>query len=267
MIINNNHIKVRRFNSGEMRLLYKDFLPLAENGKIDIIYNGEETLFELAIIIKFLQDCHMQINLTLTYLPYQRMDHNNGHEANTLKYVAELINSLHVTNLYICEPHCNLDFFKNAKAISFVDLIYGIATKEIGFDENKDYLIFTDKGSKQKYGHLGKNHIYFEKQRAKDSGQIVSHKMIGNIKENCKAILIDDIISSGETILNCIKLLDVNQKIYIVTGHFEKNKLNKRILSLRNVEKVFSSNSLTKLGNAKLRLFKCEDLINKGENK
>lgn len=261
MIINNKHIKVRRFNSGEMRLLFDDFRPLAQDGKMEILYEGEETLFELFVIVKFLQDKKMKVSLTLAYLPYQRMDHNNGYEASTLKYVAELFNSLKLQNLKVCEPHCSVDLFKNAKAISIVDAIYAKVTKEMGFDEEKDYIVFTDKGAQERYSHLGKNHIYFQKERDLKSGQIVSHKMIGKILPKRKVLLIDDIISSGATIINCAKMMG-KTNFSIISGHFEKNKLNNRVLELENVQKVFSSNSLTKKShNDKLVLFDVKDLI------
>jgi len=266
MIINNKHIKIRRFNSGEMRLLFEDFLPLIKNNFAEILYEGEESIFELFLIIKLLQSKKIEINLTLAYLPYQRMEHNNGYEACTVSYVAQIFNSLKLNHLTICEPHCKLNHFENVSSFSLVDEIYKCAIKEIDFNEEKDILVFTDKGSHERYGHLGKNHIYFEKERELISGQIAKYKMIGKLEPNRKIIIIDDIISSGETIINCVKLLNEKQ-VHIVAGHFEKNKLNNRVLELPNVACVYSSNSLTKKSNNnKLRLFKVQNLI-KGENK
>ena len=187
------------------------------------------------------------------------MDHNNGHEAPTLEYVAEFFNSLELESIKICEPHCSIDKFKNSEKIDLVGKIFKNVCKKIGFDENKDFLIFTDKGAKQRYGHLGKNHIYFEKQRSLDTGLIASHKMIGNLPKDTKAILIDDIISSGDTICSCLNLIESN--IYIICGHYEKNKYNKRLFENKKIIKIFASNSLTKQSNAKLELFKIENLI------
>ena len=259
MIINNININIKRFSSGELKLLYSDFANFAPNGTVDILYKGQETLFELFLICKFFKQNNIKTNLTLAYLPYQRMDHNNGHEAPTLEYVAEFFNSLELESLKICEPHCNLDKFKNAQKIDIVGKIFDNVCKQIGFDKNKDYLIFTDKGAKQRYGHIGKNHIYFEKQRNLETGLIASHTMIGNLPKHAKAILIDDIISSGDTICSCLDLIENN--IYIICGHYEKNKYNKRLLKNKKVIKIFASNSLTKRSLSKLELYKIENLI------
>lgn len=259
MIINNININIKRFSSGEFKLLYKDFDNFAQDGKVDILYKGQETVFELFLICKFFKDNNIKVNLTLAYLPYQRMDHHNGYEAPTLEYVAEFFNNLGLESIKICEPHCKLDMFENATKIDIVEKIFKKVCPKIKFDENKDFLIFTDKGAKQRYGHLGKNHIYFEKQRSLDTGLIASHKMIGNLPKQAKAILIDDIISSGDTICSCLDLIKNN--IYIICGHYEKNKYNKRLFENKKIIKIFASNSLTKRSCEKLELFKIENLI------
>lgn len=259
MIINNININIKRFSSGELKLLHDDFVAFAPNGTVDILYQGQESVFELFLICKFFEDNNIKINLTLAYLPYQRMDHKNGHEAPTLEYVAQFFNSLNIDSLQICEPHCDISNFKNAKKVDIVGKIFEDVCKKVGFNQDTDYLIFTDKGAKQRYGHLGKNHIYFEKQRSLKTGLIASHKMVGNLPSNAKAILLDDIISSGDTICSCLSLIDNN--IYVVCGHYEKNKYNKRLFENKKIINIFASNSLTKHSNNKLKLYKIENLI------
>jgi len=257
MIINNQFVKIRRYSSREMKLRFTHLLKLAVNNAVTIIYSQEESFLELLLICRMFLDNKIKVSLVLTYLPYQRMDHKTD---NLVKYVAQTLNSLKLKQLLICEPHCNLKFFKNATRISFVNQIFKKIKSKIGFDEEKDYVIFTDKGSKEKYGHIGKNHIYFIKKRDKKTGLIKTHEMVGKIEPDRKALLVDDIISSGDTIMSCLELLP-NIKIDIIVGHFEKNKYNLRVLSSDKVNKVYCSNSLTKKPRKNLVLIKAENLL------
>lgn len=261
MYINNKNINIKRFSSNEMKLLYNDLIPLALNNTVDIIYDNSISIFEIMILCKFYKDNNINVNLYLSYLPYQRMDHDNKKEAYTLKYVAEIFNDLNLDNLIICEPHCKLDLFNNAKALNIVEKIFNKVKKEIGFGDS-DYLIFTDKGSKEKYGNLSKNHIYFKKNRDKNTGLICSHEMIGELPKKAKAIIIDDIISSGDTMISTINLLPKDIELYVISAHFEDNKYNHRLFKNKKIKQIYSSNSLRKEETKKLKLFDIKELIN-----
>mgnify|MGYP004649862001 CR=1 FL=1 len=264
MIINGKHIKIRRFSSGEMKLTYADLVEPYKSLGANILYEGEESVFELYLICSFLRENGIKTKLTLSYLPYQRMDHSNNIEAPTLDYVAKLFNSLKLDEIAICEPHCSLEKFVNAKAINIVKRIFDIFKREIEFDIN-DTVIFTDKGSKNRYSTLHKNNVYFQKVRDPKTGLIIRHEMVGKILSN-KVVIFDDIISSGDTIMSCLEMLPKELEIYIICAHFEKNKYNLRLFDDARVKKVYASNSLSKRGNKKLKLFSVEDLICDGRN-
>ena len=137
MIINKTKIKLKRFSSKELKLIHSDLKNLINNNTVEIIYKGEETIFELMICCSYYKSINTKVILYLSYLPYQRMDHNNGHEAPTLEYVAEFFNSLELESLKICEPHCNLDKFKNAQKIDIVGKIFDNVCKQIGLTKTK----------------------------------------------------------------------------------------------------------------------------------
>lgn len=265
MYINNKNFSPKRFSSGELKLI-KDYLLSFVNShkEVNILYNNDIiSIFELQVIVNFYIENKVKVNLTLSYLPYQRMNHNDLPEVETIKYVANIFNSLKLNSLKICEPHCNLEYFNNSKKICLVEKIFNKVKKNINFDETKDIFVFTDKGSMEKYKHLGKNHIYCKKQRDKQTGLVSSYELFGKIEKNQKIIIIDDIISSGDTIIECLNKIKEysNQKVSIICGHFEKNKYNTRLFSEKQVEKIFSSNSLRKRGNIKLKLFDVKELI------
>ena len=261
MWINNKDFEIKRFSSGEMKLKEAELLSLSEENQVEIVFNNEISLFELQILINFFNSKAIKVNLVLGYLPYQRMDKNNGIEVTTIDLVAEIFHNLHLQNLYVCEPHCNLKRFRNAKKINLVENIFDRIKNIIHYNPESDYFVFTDKGSVEKYGKLSKNSIYFEKTREKDTGLISSHKIIGDVNSLKKAIIVDDIISSGDTIVSCLELLPQDIDIFIISGHFEENVYNQRIFEDKRVKTIFSSNSLTKTERPQLKLFDIKDLI------
>jgi len=110
---------------------------------------------------------------------------------------------------------------------------------------------------------MSKNLVYFNKVRDIETGLIIKHELIGNLDITKKIIIVDDIISTGDTIINIVdKLTEMGAKeIYILTGHIEKNKYNYRILNHKNIKKVFSTNSLRKRQTKKLKLYDTKELI------
>lgn len=262
MIINNKKMTIKRYSSKEMKLQNDYLNSFIRDNKVDIIYNNEISIFELLIILNYYKSLNVKVNLTLSYLPYQRMDHPNTNNTETIKNVANIFNSLNLDNLLICEPHCELNYFKNAKKISIIEKLFNKVTNEINFDKQKDLVIFTDKGSVKKFSNLTDNYAYGEKTRNTKTGIIESYNLVGNIKPNQKILIVDNIISSGDTICEILKLLkNYNNDIYILCAHLEKNNFNKRLIENSQVKKIFASNSLTKRQNKKTKLFSIKEII------
>ena len=262
MIINNKKIQIKRYSSKEMKLENDYLNSFIINNKVDIIYNNEISIFELLLILDYYKSQNAKVSLTLSYLPYQRMDHPNTNNTETIKNVANIFNSLNLDNLFICEPHCDLHYFKNAKRVNVIEKIFDKVTNEIDFNKQKDLVIFTDKGSVKKFSNLSNYYAYWEKTRNTNTGLIESYNLVGNIKPNQKILIVDDIISSGDTICEILNLLkNYNNEIYILCAHLEKNKFNKRLIENPQVKKIFASNSLTKRQNKKTKLFNIKEII------
>ena len=261
MYINNNRLKVRRYSSGELKFVRSDMDKLITDNRVEILYVGGYTIFELLLVLKYYKKKNVLIDLVLDYLPYQRMDHKDRDELDTVNYVADIFNELELNSITVCEPHCEVESFKNVKTISYVKILKDKVFEEIGFDDSKDTVVLTDKGGLKRYGDISSNVVYFDKERDIETGLIVKHSIVGKVKG--KAIIVDDIISTGDTIVNIIdKLLEIGEKeIYVLAGHIENNKYNKRIMNYDNVWMVYSTNSLKSRGNRKLKLFDVRGII------
>ncbi len=263
MYINGKKFTPKRFSSGELKLIKEDLTSFVKNGKVEIMTSQDYSLFEIMFIIDYYISNNILVDLILTYLPYQRMDHFGSAEVETIKNVANLFNNIKLNSLTICEPHCDVNYFKNAKSYSYINAIKDKVFKEINFNPKTDCIILTDKGGYKRYNGISDNLAYFSKVRDKQTGLIVKHELVGEFKPNGKAVIVDDIISSGDTIINIIEMLgSLGQKdIYVMSGHIEKNKYNKRVFAHPKVKKVFSTNSLRQKQTKKLKLYKTEELF------
>ena len=263
MYINGQKLNLKRFSSGELKILKSELEKYVKNNHVQILYAGEESFLELLIILRYYIKISTKIDLVLSYLPYQRMDHEGRDELDTVNYVAYILNDLKLNSITICEPHCSTNMFKNSKEFSYINYIKQKVFEEINFDENHDTIVLTDKGGLKRYGHLTKNVVYFNKARDLQTGLIVKHEIVGKIGQNSKCIIVDDIISTGDTILNVVKYLKAQgiKDIYIMCGHYEKNKYNKRLINCDDIKKIYSTNSLSKRSNKKLKLFDVKELL------
>lgn len=263
MYINNQKLCVRRFSSGECKFIKSTLDGFIDSNKVKILYENEYSFLELLIILNYYKSKNVIIDLILSYLPYQRMDHRDCDELDTVNYIANILNSLNLNSITICEPHCDISNFKNSKKYSLVHNIKDMVFENIGFNESCDIVVLPDKGGVRRYGDIAKNIVYFNKVRDDRTGLIVKHEIVGKIKGCSKVLIIDDIISTGDTIVNIIEELEKNgiEEIYILSGHIEDNQYNERIFNYSSVVRVYSTNSLKKCQNNKLELFNVVDLL------
>ncbi len=262
MYINSKKFIPKRFSSGEMKLLSSIMDKYIINNKVEILFLNQESIFELFVIIDYYKQKNVCVDLILSYLPYQRMDHKGRDEVNTTKHVANIINSLKLNSLTICEPHCDISEFCNAKKISYVEMLEKEIKAKIGFGED-DYVCFTDKGSRNRYKNLQGKKIYFEKERDINTGLICKYDIMTEFDTSKKVLIVDDIISTGDTLCEAIEVLSkkgVNE-IYILCGQIENNRYNNRVVKFSCVKHLFSTNALKKRATKKMTLFDVRRMI------
>ena len=265
MFINGKDFVVKRYSSGELKLIKSDLDSYVISDRVEIVYFNEYSIFELLLILKYYLSKNIKVDLILTYLPYQRMDHVGRDELDTVNIVADIFNGLNLNSLLICEPHCDISCFKNCSSVSLIEKMKNMVFEEIGFDDGKDIVVLTDKGGLKRYGDFCENIVWFEKVRDENTGLIIDHQLVGDIECFSKALIVDDIISTGDTIINIIEKLESIgiKNIYVLSGHLEVNRYNDRIKEYSSIKKIFSSNSLTKKEGYKLKLFDVENLLKK----
>lgn len=213
---------------------------------IDIFWNYESDE-ELFAIICLAKKAKVK-RLYMPYIPHARMDRvKDKDDTFTLKYFAEVINSLEFETVYVTDPHSsvsealidNLTIFKSSSYVEFV-------LKMIG---DVDLIFYPDEGSVKRYSDsISMPYISASKKRDWKTGQILGLDIIGN-KEDIKdktILIVDDICSRGGTFYHSAKKLKEcgAGKIYLYVTHCENTILDGELLTSGLIEKVYTTNSI-----------------------
>lgn len=191
-----------------------------------------------------------KIDLYMPYIPNARQDRcKSSRDIFTLKYFAELINSLNFDKVIVLDPHSSVSegLINNIWVQSLNEL-----KKSVLNEIKKDVIIyFTDTSAKKKYEDLFKGFeiTYGVKHRDWKTGEIKKLEIINNnVDLRDKTILMgDDICSKGTTFYYGAKeLKELGAKnIYLYISHCENIILNGELLKNNGlIKKVFTTDSI-----------------------
>lgn len=183
-------------------------------------------------MLEFFLTCHTlrkegakKILAIVPYLAYMRHDQNNPKEDLAASLMAKFFENSGVTELYTIDIHSEdaLNFFKiPIKSLSPINL-FAQKIKQLKFET--DLIVSPDNGALKRATALKqelnvKNKlVVFAKHRHCGLGPasvLCGGKIIGK-----KAIIIDDILDTGQTLINCAKKLSENgiKEILVVVTH------------------------------------------------
>lgn len=175
-------------------------------------FDPNKYLLEYVFAIKNLKERGTDtIVLVMPYLPYSRQDavFRKG-ESFTAKYVLEIFRELDVTDIFSVTYHLHRQ--------RAVDLVKGIDLHDVsGINALGDYLgqykpksplcVAPDEEAEQWAERVAEildgDTAVLEKRRDKVTGEIETR---GDIPEKRKVIIVDDMISTGKTIQNAVKI-------------------------------------------------------------
>lgn len=188
----------------------------------------------------------------IPYLPYSRADHvfRDG-EAVPLEVVIKMLEGAGLSKILFVDPHTIKmpEMFSievgNLSALE----IFANKIKEIGYDKENSVIVSPDMGGLRRMKQLSKmvDDMPFasvEKERNYDNGKISAKEIHGEIKKTC--FVIDDIISSGRTIVQAVEQIMAQgaEKIYVFATHPILSENASSILENCKVEKIFVSDSI-----------------------
>lgn len=252
--INDREIPFKQFPNGETIFPHELFKNLLYRGKPNEVlfkYENDSDLLKLRFIKKYIDskvNKNEIINLTITQMPYGRMDRVENGSAFTLEYVADFINDLKFDKVIVVEPHSNVTsalLHRVENVFVNFDLLPQVI-EEIGFDMNEDYIMFPDAGASKRYSKMiFKNIIVGDKERDFATGEIKGLKLnISGDGLGAKVIIVDDLSSYGGTFVKSAEALKNAgfDDVYLLVAHAENSIFKGKLFE--NMKKVFTTNSL-----------------------
>lgn len=176
---------------------------------IEWLYEGDSELFTLICVKRHIDyHCHgADVVLDMPYIPNARMDRVKAREdVFTLKYFAEIINSLNFNRVFVRDAHSNV-------SLALINNVYDWGVR--GYIETAveksgaEVLFFPDEGAMKRYSEQSPMPYAFGmKKRDWQTGKILGLDIINTENIVGKDVLIvDDICSRGGTFYHSAKAL------------------------------------------------------------
>ena len=250
-------------------------------------YESDEEVLTLIYIINHIRNTFCRkakISLYMPYIPNARMDRTkHDTEVFTLKYFADIINSLNFDKVYVLDAHSDVSLaLLNNLVLIPVNYYISKVVNEITKLYVHDLVIyFPDNGAYKRYKDLeclsNFTKIYGKKIRNWETGKIEGLKIVDENDERLDLIhakplegkiilMIDDIISYGGTFyysaLELNKLGAIDIQAYAT--HVEPNSLYNeekglfyKLLENKTVTKLFTTDSIyNKPSNFNIEVYK-----------
>ncbi len=254
--INDSIIKKEAFGDGTLKCDEVELCQILRPNqrKIDVTwcYDDDSELFLLICIVKHLREAYpnIKMELILPYIPNARQDRHVSNRIFTLKYFAEIINSLGFQKVYVLDPHSDV-------SLALIDRVKELELPfQVSFVEGAAYM-FPDTGAAKKYAPryklLGndKPFIIGNKHRDQD-GRIVQYELLDFIQGTKKVIIRDDICSYGGTFVAAAKELRNRgvDDITLIVSHCENNIIKGEVFDY--IDRVFTTDSICTVEHPKL---------------
>ena len=173
------------------------------------LYEGDDELFTLICVKRHIDyHCHgVDVVLDMPYIPHARMDRVKAKEdVFTLKYFAEIINSLNFKRVFVRDAHSNV-------SLALINNVYDWGVRgyiEMAVEKSgAEVLFFPDEGAMKRYSEQSPMPYAFGmKKRDWQTGKILGLDIINTENIVGKDVLIvDDICSRGGTFYHSAKAL------------------------------------------------------------
>lgn len=264
--IDGNDIDIGSFPDGSILVKY-DPKPFQKVGhaKLSWYYENDREFLALIYLVKHLRSHGVNdIYLYMPYIPNARMDRvKSSEDVFTLKYFAELLNSLNLSRIEVLDPHSSVSeaLINNLYIYSPEPYISAIINK-IGSPIDGNLMMFyPDSGAVKRYSDMAKlPYAFGVKMRDWATGSIISLEAAGLVSEipGKDILIVDDICSRGGTFLRAakkLKALGAND-IYLFVSHCENTILDGELLKGDLIKKVYTTNSIFTKSHERIEVLK-----------
>lgn len=256
--LNDKQVDLNKFPDGTF--LIKEMEP-TEPVTITWLFEKNEEMLALYFLTKHLQSKGVEkIQLKMPYIPNARQDRVKAEEdVFTLKYFAELINSLKFQKVTVLDPHSYVSeaLFEHIEIQTpkkYVEKVLDrIATDKL-------MLFFPDEGAMKRYSNMFVlPYAFGMKKRDWATGQINGLDVTGQTEviPGSTVLIVDDICSKGGTFYHSAKALKElgAKEVYLYISHCENSIFEGELLKSDLVDKVFTTNSIFAGEHEKVEVF------------
>jgi ribose-phosphate pyrophosphokinase len=249
--LDNGNLEITRFPDGEININLNENV---KNKEVFVIGSTEppaENLLELILLIgAILQKGAQGITVVIPYFGYARSDNGTDKvNAGNVKTVVEMLENVgdKKCNFIILDPHNEKLESYFSSPFNKIDIIYQLCKplQEI----EKLTVVAPDRGSKENATQFAqkinsKNIVTVEKTRLQNA-KVKLISVSGNVTNN--AVIIDDMVSSGNTVLETAKMLKSKgaEQIYIAVTHMLYSADGwKKLTESPLIKKVFTTDTI-----------------------
>lgn len=258
LYINDTIITTSRFPDGTLHIELPDRLTIKElyeskHFTITWRYTDDRELFQLICLTRKMQEMGYTVSLYMPYIPNARMDRvKEETEIFTLKYFAEIINSLNFEKVTVLDAHSNvsLALIDRIECLSPCSLIQKTLNT---LDKGSNLIMFfPDEGAMKRYSGIAKTfhtpYAFGIKKRDWKTGTIQGLDLAGatELLNGRDVLIVDDICSRGGTFYHSAKALKAAgaNGIYLCVSHCEETILQGELITSGLVKQVFTTDSI-----------------------
>lgn len=252
--INGKNVDIRSFPDGT--LLIKEE-PLCDKALVSWFFERNEELVALIFITQHLRSHGAKdVRLHMPYIPNARQDRvRNADDVFTLKYFADIINSLEYDEVIVLDPHSSVSeaLFNNIRIDSPDKLIKNVYSRVVSDDMNpsgKDTIMFyPDEGAMKRYSSMiTLPYAFGIKERDWSTGKIKGLYVFDedNMVQGRNILIVDDICSRGGTFYHSAKRLKElgAERIFLYVTHCENTIMDGEVLTSGLIDRVYTTNSI-----------------------
>ncbi len=256
--------EIRVFSDGESKIRLCAKIP--KNSKVIIVQSlhmpVDTNLFRALCLISKVKESTSDITIVIPYMGYARQDAEflKG-EIITVKVIGTLLKKMGVVKIIIVDIHSTKGLTllgRHAKNVTAIPALAKYFDTAMQHHIKNPIVISPDKGGAQRAQQfakeLGCDHIILEKSRDRKTGEVCIKTKKASIVRGKDAIIIDDMISTGGSIVKSAQFLKSqnSNKIFVACTHALLVDGARSKIKKAGVNKIISTNTIPNTTTAKV---------------
>ena len=255
-------LQLKRFASGEMHIIVPDEVAGKDVWLVGSVLPDTDSLIELLVGADLLKSRGATVRLVIPYLAYARQDKPDEGGFFAASVICRVLQSARFDKAFVIDVHNQrLRRFFRFENVLPLNIFY----RELKKVENP-LVVAPDEGgikrARAMASLLGTETAYIQKKRM-GPGKTKSISLTGQVT-GCNAIIVDDIIDSGGTIIGAARLLQEHgaNNVYVAATHGVFSMDAVKRLEKSPIKKIIVTNTLSpKSKSKKIKIIKIEPEI------